>query len=127
MAAGEILARVDNSSLPAGGNENLALVRAPISGTIIKVLGAVGEMGIPGSPIIEMADLHGLYVTANVQETELFKVHSGQLITFTVDAFPGHMFTGRVLQMGLAAAAEFSLLPQQNTRQHHQGGTTDTG
>ena len=115
VAAGQVVARVDDSSLPAGANENLAVVRAPIDGTIIKVVGAVGEMGVPGSPVVEMADLHGLYVTANVEETSVHEIVPGQLVTFDVDAFPGHTFSGRVLQIGEATASEFSLLPQQNT------------
>ncbi|HUW63988.1 MAG TPA: efflux RND transporter periplasmic adaptor subunit [Spirochaetia bacterium] len=115
VSAGEVVARVDDSNLPAGANEELAVVRAPIDGNIIKVLGVEGEMGVPGSPVVEMADLHGLYVTANVEETNLYEVKPGQLVTFTVDAFPGHTFSGRVLQLGEATAAEFSLLPQQNT------------
>jgi len=115
VSAGTIVARVDDSSLPAGANEDLAVIRAPIDGTIIKVVGAVGEMGVPGSPVVEMADLHALYITANVQETSLYRIEPGQLVTFTVDAFPGHTFTGRVLQLGEATAATFSLLPQQNT------------
>ncbi|MDA8333646.1 MAG: efflux RND transporter periplasmic adaptor subunit [Peptococcaceae bacterium] len=115
VSAGEIVARVDDSSLPAGANEDLAVVRAPIDGTIIKVLGAVGEMGVPGSPVVQMAALHSLYVTANVQETALYRIKPGQTVTFTVDAFPGHTFQGRVLQIGEATASEFSLLPEQNT------------
>lgn len=115
VTAGEIVARVDDSNLPAGANEDLSVVRAPINGTILNVVGAVGEMGVPGSPVIQMADLSGVYLTANVQETELGKVKVGQMVTFTVDAFPGHTFSGRVLTIGSATAATFSLLPQQNT------------
>ena len=37
-----------------------------------------------------------VWVTANFKETQLTKMHPGQPVTITVDAFPGMTFTGRV-------------------------------
>ncbi|MCL6635610.1 MAG: efflux RND transporter periplasmic adaptor subunit, partial [Peptococcaceae bacterium] len=74
-----------------------------------------GEVGVPGQPIVMVADLNSLYITANVEETDLHKVRVGQKVEFTVDSFPGVRFDGRVISIGEATVSTFSLLPAQNT------------
>ncbi len=72
-------------------------------------------MDAPGCPAVEMAGEPGLYVAANAEETICTKLSPGQSITFTVDSFPGHFFTGWVLWFGDPTAAVLPLLPHQNT------------
>ncbi|OPX86670.1 MAG: putative multidrug resistance protein EmrK [Pelotomaculum sp. PtaB.Bin104] len=116
---GQIIARqVDFTSTPsmsAGANPDLYLVKSPISGTVIKKTGNVGEVGVPGQPVAMVADLNNLYITANVEETDLYKVKAGQQVDFTVDSIPGAKFNGQVISIGDATVSTFSLLPAQNT------------
>lgn len=112
---GQVLARQDDITLPAGSNLDLALVRAPIDGVILKKLAQVGEVGAPGSPVAMMADPKNLYVEANIEETDMYKLKVGQFVDFTIDSIPGHKFTGKITSLGEATASTFSLLPAQNT------------
>lgn len=77
--------------------------------------GTVGEVVAPGKTLAWIADPQSLYVTANLEETDLHKVKAGQRAEFTVDSIPGVKFTGRVAEIGQAALSTFSLLPARNT------------
>jgi multidrug resistance efflux pump len=112
---GAIIARQVDYQLTPGLNLELAVVKSPITGTVIKKIGNVGEIGIPGSPVAMVADLKSLYITANIEESELYKVKLGQNVEFTVDSIPGVDFNGQVLSIGDATVSTFSLLPSQNT------------
>ncbi|HOV80717.1 MAG TPA: efflux RND transporter periplasmic adaptor subunit [Bacillota bacterium] len=116
---GQIIARqVDFTSTPginAGANPDLFVIKSPISGTVIKKIGNVGEVGVPGQPVVMVADLNSLYITANIEETKLYKVKEGQKVDFTIDSIPGVKFEGKVVSIGEATTSTFSLLPAQNT------------
>lgn len=112
---GAIIARQVEFNLSQSANLDLAVIKSPISGTIIKKIGNVGEVGVPGSTLVMVADLSSLYITANIEETKLYKVKPGQSVSFTVDSIPGVQFTGQVISLGEATNSTFSLLPSQNT------------
>jgi multidrug resistance efflux pump len=112
---GAIIARQVEYQLTPGLNLDLSVIKSPITGTVIKKIGNIGEIGTPGSPIAMVADLKSLYITANVEETELHRVKQGQNVSFTIDSIPGVDFSGQVLSIGDATVSTFSLLPSQNT------------
>jgi len=112
---GTIIARQVDYQLTSGLNLDLAVIKSPLSGTVIKKIGNVGEIGAPGSPVAMVADLNSLYITANIEETELHKVKTGQNVDFTIDSIPGVKFSGQVISIGEATVSTFSLLPSQNT------------
>lgn len=112
---GAIIARQADYQLASGLNLDLSVIKSPITGTVIKKIGNVGEVGTPGSPIVMLADLKSLYITANIEETELYKVKPGQNVGFTIDSIPGFKFSGQVISIGEATTSTFSLLPSQNT------------
>lgn len=115
VLAGQNIVRQTDFSLAATANIDLAVVKAPIAGTVIKKIGNTGETGTPGYPVALLADLNKLYVTAEVEETDLQKVKVGQWVEFSVDAFPEVRFTGQVAAITRATVSSFSLLPPQNT------------
>lgn len=115
VEANEVVGRLSDDSLPAGANVDLTVVRAPISGQIIKKLGNPGEMGSPSSPIALMIDTTDMYITANIEEDKIKRVQSGQIVHFTLDSFPGVWFEGQVDSIGSASTSMLSLLPSQNT------------
>lgn len=112
---GAIIARQVDYQLTPGLNLDLSVVKSPITGTVIKKIGNVGEVGAPGSPIVMVADLKSLYITANIEETKLHKVKPGQDVDFTIDSIPGVDFSGQVISIGDATVSTFSLLPAQNS------------
>jgi multidrug resistance efflux pump len=112
---GAIIARQVDYQLTSGLNLDLAVIKSPIAGTVIKKIGNVGEIGAPGSPVAMVADLKSLYITANIEETKLYKVKTGQDVDFTIDSIPGVEFSGQVVSIGEATVSTFSLLPSQST------------
>ncbi|KJS16469.1 MAG: hemolysin D [Peptococcaceae bacterium BRH_c4b] len=112
---GDTIARQVDFTLAKGANLDMAVIKTPVSGTVVKKIGNVGEVGVPGQPLAMVADLNSVYLSANIEETELNKVRSGQFVDFNVDAFPGVNFTGEVTSIGEATNSVFSLLPTQNT------------
>ncbi|ABO49000.1 secretion protein HlyD [Desulforamulus reducens MI-1] len=115
LEKGEFVGRLSDVTLQLGANLDLTVIKAPISGTIIKKIAHVGEMAAPGVAMAVMADLKDLYITANIEENKLNKVKVGQIVEYTIDTFPGVQFKGKVLTIGNAANSLFSLLPQQNS------------
>ncbi len=94
---------------------DLAVLRAPISGQIIKKLASPGEMGTVGNPVALMVDTDDLYVTANIEEDKIEKVKVGQEVRLTVDSFPDVWFKGKVDSIGSASTSTFSLLSTQTS------------
>lgn len=90
------------------------LVKSPIDGVVSKKASEVGEIVSPGQPILIVHDLDDVWIMANVKETEVRGVASGNGVDIWVDAYPGRLFRGRVLFVGAAAASEFSLIPPEN-------------
>lgn len=115
VVAGQALARLDDTLMPPGSNPDLAVVRAPADGVIIKKIGNTGEMASPGQTLAMLLDPYSLYITANVEETKIWSVKPGQMVDVTVDAIPGQKFTGKVEKIGEASLSTFSLLPATNT------------
>jgi multidrug resistance efflux pump len=94
---------------------NHAVLRAPVSGTVVKVFAKEHEMGTPGQPVALMIDMNDLYVTANIEETDIAKIHPGQTVDVTIDTLGGKEITGKVRKIGQASNSTFSLLPAVNT------------
>lgn len=107
---GQILGRQEMNNLPDTSLE-LTIIRAPISGIIIKKQANIGEIESPGVPLAMMVDPEKLYVSANIEETKLEQIKPGQLVDIVIDQYPDKKFTGRVSTVGQATAATFSLLP----------------
>jgi len=114
VRAGQVIARMDDAALPPGGNVDLALVKSPISGVVIKKLAHAGEIGAPGQPVVLVIKPQELYVTANIEETEVHKVRVGQPVDIILDSIPGEKFAGQVDYIGEATLSTFSLLPRTN-------------
>lgn len=107
---GQILGRQEMNNLP-DSNLELAIIRAPISGVLIKKQANIGEIGSPGVPLAMMIDPDKLYVGANIEETKLELIKIGQIVDIGIDQYPDETFTGQVASVGQAAASTFSLLP----------------
>jgi len=111
----DILARLDNSTLPAYADPDLTTVKSPVSGLVIKKTAQAGEVAVSGQPIIMLIDSNNLYITANIEETKISRLRPGQRVDITIDALPGRKFTGKVAFVGEATMAIFSLLPTANS------------
>ncbi|MGE3977703.1 MAG: efflux RND transporter periplasmic adaptor subunit [Nitrospira sp.] len=72
------------------------VIRAPFSGTLGLRHVSVGDYLQPGQDIVNLEDLRNLHVDFKVAEVWLSRLHAGQLLIVTTDAFPNTAFEGRV-------------------------------
>lgn len=91
-----------------GRQEVLPYLTSPITGTVVKNDGAVNETVSAGTPLAVIADTANLYVGVNVEETDIMKIHTGQLVDVKLDAYPGKVFKGQVSEIDPATQTYFS-------------------
>jgi membrane fusion protein (multidrug efflux system) len=92
------------------------VVTAPFAGIVTDVPAiAPGKYLAASTTAFFLVDTDHVWVSANPKETELTYVRPGQVVTITVDTYPGVEWRGTVESISPAAAQEFSLLPAQNT------------
>ena len=80
-------------------------VTSPINGVVAKKVSNIGEVIKPGQTIAVIVNLNNVWVEANLEETRVEHVRLGQKVDVKVDAYPGTKFTGKVLNIGAAAAS----------------------
>ncbi len=73
-----------------------AVVTAPASGIVSKKAVEVGQYVQAGQPLLAIVEGTDTWVSANFKETQLAKMHPGQTVDVEVDAYPNHVFHGRV-------------------------------
>ena len=74
---------------------------APFDGTILETNVAVGDQVTVNTTVLTVVNLKTLQVVASVDETTIRQVSEGQAATIMFDAFPGQIFTGKVLAVPL--------------------------
>ena len=92
------------------------IVYAPIDGIVTKVEQIqVGDHVDAAAPLFALMSGSNIWIEANFRETDLTFMRSGQRTTFTVDAYPGKAFTGKVMSTSPGTGSSFSLLPPENS------------
>ncbi|MDO8038428.1 efflux RND transporter periplasmic adaptor subunit [Janthinobacterium sp. SUN137] len=85
----------------ARGSRRDYVLRSPIAGTVIAMEGAQGGYWNDiNAPVMTVADLSTVWLSANVAERDLAQVAVGQTTSITVDAWPGKAFEGKVAYVG---------------------------
>ena len=97
VKAGQVLAQVENGSL----------IRSPIDGTVIDINMQEGDYLTPANVVMVVANTTDIYITANVEETNILKIHSGQSATVSLDAY-GRSFNGYVDEVNTVTSAKLS-------------------
>lgn len=81
-------------------NLNETVITSPLDGVVIGKPLSAGEMVAQGianpTVIMTVADMSRMQIEAQVDQTDIGKVQTGQKVTFTVDAYPGKSFSGTV-------------------------------
>ena len=81
------------------GSSDTAALRAPISGAVLEIGSASGEMQRSldnASPIATIANLDPVWILGDVFERDLGTVRSAQLVDVTLPAYPGETLHGRI-------------------------------
>lgn len=84
-----------------GGVGGPLTVSSPIAGRVIELSTAPGQFqNDPATPLMIVADLTTVWLTASVQEKDIRRVKQGDEASATFAAYPGEAFTGKVLFVG---------------------------
>ncbi|MEO8199202.1 MAG: efflux RND transporter periplasmic adaptor subunit [Gemmatimonadota bacterium] len=104
--------------------DNLSKTRltAPMSGRVVRLPVEVGEVAVPGTfsretaLLMTIADLSVVLAKVQVDETDVVRLHMGDSVNVTIDAFPDTSFAARVTKISNSA---------QLTATATSGGSTD--
>lgn len=76
-------------------------IHSPLSGQVVDMVSAHGEFRNDNTvPLMTVADLSTVWLTASVAEKDLRFLSRGQEITASLAAYPGEKFSGQVLFLG---------------------------
>ncbi|HEX3129822.1 MAG TPA: efflux RND transporter periplasmic adaptor subunit [Thermoanaerobaculia bacterium] len=79
-----------------------SVIRAPFDGVVGDLSVEVGEWttpsppGMPIPPVMDILDPDSIYISAPMDEVDSSRIHAGQPVRVTVDAYPGRSFAGHV-------------------------------
>ncbi|MFA5355964.1 MAG: efflux RND transporter periplasmic adaptor subunit [Candidatus Omnitrophota bacterium] len=79
---------------------------SPLDGYILLKSSLAGEVIQPGTPVFTAVDLHNIWVTAYINETDLGRVKLNQEAEVATDTYPGKKYKGRV--SFISGEAEFT-------------------
>lgn len=89
-------------------NLGYCTIKSPVKGVIIDRRVNIGQTVVASlnapSLFLIAKDLKRMQVWVAVNEADIGKIHSGQKVSFTVDAFPGELFHGEVGKVRLNAS-----------------------
>jgi HlyD family secretion protein len=81
-------------------------LRAPSAGVITVRQAELGEVVVPGTPVVTLADLDHIWLRAYIAEPDLGRIRWGQEATVTTDTYPGKQYRGRI--SFISSTAEFT-------------------
>jgi len=97
VKAGQMLARVEHGPF----------LRAPVDGTVTEVMMQKGDYVTATDVILVVANTSDMYITANVEETNILKIKMGQSVSVYLDAY-GRSFDGYVENVNAVTSTELS-------------------
>jgi cobalt-zinc-cadmium efflux system membrane fusion protein len=74
--------------------------RSPIDGTVVEILGTLGQSVESTTTLFTVGDLSTLWVQVDASESQIALIARAQAATVTVPALPGRTFEGRVEHVG---------------------------
>jgi multidrug resistance efflux pump len=84
----------------------LLQITSPMAGVVVDVMVHPGEVAAAGATLLTVADLSEVRLVVYLPQSQIGRVSLEQGVEVTVDAFPGRVFTGRVVH--IADQAEFT-------------------
>lgn len=73
------------------------VLKAPIAGTITRFDAESGEIVIAGTALVSIISEDKLQVETNISEINIGKIRVGNEVSITFDAFPNHVYEGKVV------------------------------
>src|SRR5216117_2084198 len=93
----------------ASDNLRKTTLLAPMAGRVTRLSVEEGEVAVPGTfskdvgLLLTVSDLSVIQVKVNVDETDVVRLHLGDSVEVTIDAFPDTTFMGRVTKVSNSA------------------------
>ena len=88
---------------------------APVTGYVARRSVQVGQRVAPGTPLMAIVPLDGVWVDANYKESQLKHMRIGQPVTLTADVYGDSVtYHGRVVGFSAGTGSAFATLPPQN-------------
>ena len=87
-------------------NLDYTVLRAPTAGVITVRQAELGEVVLPGTPVVTLANLDHIWLRAYIAEPDLGRIRWGQDAVVTTDTYPGQRYHGRI--SFIASDAEFT-------------------
>ena len=76
---------------------------------------SVGQYVEVGQPIASViSSQENVWIEANFKETQIKRITHDQKVKFTIDAYPGKEFIGKVKSISGGSGATFSVIPPEN-------------
>jgi multidrug resistance efflux pump len=97
VKAGQTLAKVESGPF----------IHSPVDGTVTDVKMQKGDYAIATDVILVVAKTSDMYITANVEETSILKIHKGQSVSVSLDAY-GRSFAGYVDNVGTVTSTKLT-------------------
>ena len=97
VKAGQVLAQVEKGPY----------LRSPVDGTVTEVKMQQGDYATPSDVILVVAKTSDMYITANVEETNILKIQMGQSVQVSLDAY-GRSFEGYVDEVNSVTSTKLS-------------------
>ncbi len=87
---------------------------SPVDGKVGALSVQLGSRVTPQSRLIAIVPDKTIYVEANYKETQIEKMHIGQLVKLQLDAYPNQEFQGKIESFSPASGAVFTMMPPDN-------------
>lgn len=97
VTAGQVLAQVQKGPL----------IRSPIAGTVANITTQDGNYVNAADVILVVVETSDMYITANVEETNILKIKVGQPVSVYLDAY-GKNFDGYVSEVAMVTSTKLS-------------------
>ncbi|HSV95859.1 MAG TPA: efflux RND transporter periplasmic adaptor subunit [Spirochaetota bacterium] len=95
-------------------NKSYARIVSPASGVVISMdIKPMDVVSVNKPLFVIVEDLRKMYLTINVDESDIGKIAKGQSVTFTVSAFPGSVFAGKIDQVRLNPTTQQGIVVYQ--------------
>jgi cobalt-zinc-cadmium efflux system membrane fusion protein len=102
--------RLSTLGLGAGAAGQAVGLVAPIAGTVLQLNARVGQPVGPTDTLVVVGESEQVWLTADIYERDVGKVHVGDDVHVTSIAFPGRIFAGKVDQLGAIVDPERHVL-----------------
>lgn len=85
--------------------KRMSQIRAPFQGVVNKIFPKEGEMAGPTFPVIEFVNLSKLTVKADISETHIDKIKTGQIVELSFSSLPEYKSKTPIIQVSKVIAS----------------------